>query len=222
MKLRIASLSLLTLCCVTVAVTPAMAGSYSSGPPSGRFTDPFINDGGVVTDSYTLLPATPSTGMTFVYWDLSKFDLLATVDVSFGTAAFGGGTVTVPATNTFLFVNVFGYNMYEATINAGSGGITTGWVTLQNACTTIGGCIFDGITIGWDQCDNTLVTCTGEAFTLADGGSQSTPNEGATTQIPPESFTLSGGSGTTPEPSSILLFGSGILGVAGILRRRLF
>jgi hypothetical protein len=35
-----------------------------------------------------------------------------------------------------------------------------------------------------------------------------------------ESFTLTGG-GTTPEPSSILLFGSGILGLAGVLRRKL-
>ena len=37
-----------------------------------------------------------------------------------------------------------------------------------------------------------------------------------------ESFTLSSvGGGTTPEPSSILLFGSGILGLAGVLRRKL-
>src|ERR1019366_1583370 len=37
-----------------------------------------------------------------------------------------------------------------------------------------------------------------------------------------ESFTISSlPPATTPEPSSILLFGSGILGLAGILRRRL-
>jgi len=41
--------------------------------------------------------------------------------------------------------------------------------------------------------------------------------------IPSESFTITGiiSEGTTPEPSSILLFGSGILGLASILRRRL-
>src|ERR1022692_4704442 len=32
---------------------------------------------------------------------------------------------------------------------------------------------------------------------------------------------VSSGGGTTPEPSSILLFGSGILGLAGVLRRKL-
>ena len=35
-----------------------------------------------------------------------------------------------------------------------------------------------------------------------------------------ESFTLSTGEVTTPEPSSILLLGSGILGLAGVLRRK--
>ncbi len=35
------------------------------------------------------------------------------------------------------------------------------------------------------------------------------------------SATLSGGAGTTPEPGSIVLFGSGLLGLAGILRRKI-
>jgi PEP-CTERM motif len=42
--------------------------------------------------------------------------------------------------------------------------------------------------------------------------------------IPSETFTLTGttgSGGTTPEPASILLFGSGVLGIAGVLRRRL-
>ena len=50
--------------------------------------------------------------------------------------------------------------------------------------------------------------------------------------IPSESFTVLGTNtsttttttttGTVPEPSSIMLFGSGILGLAGVLRRKLF
>jgi hypothetical protein len=37
-----------------------------------------------------------------------------------------------------------------------------------------------------------------------------------------EAFTIYGSSGTTPEPNSILLIGSGMLGLVGVLRRKLF
>jgi hypothetical protein len=41
-----------------------------------------------------------------------------------------------------------------------------------------------------------------------------------------ESFTILGssgsGTGTTPEPESILLFGTGVIGLGAVLRRKLF
>jgi hypothetical protein len=42
--------------------------------------------------------------------------------------------------------------------------------------------------------------------------------------IPSEAFTINGTTtgGTTPEPNSILLFGSGMFVLAGVLRRKLF
>ncbi len=42
--------------------------------------------------------------------------------------------------------------------------------------------------------------------------------------IPSEAFTVSGvpSPGTTPEPGSIILLGSGILGLSVVLRRKLF
>ena len=51
----------------------------------------------------------------------------------------------------------------------------------------------------------------------------STAYENTLGSIPSEAFTLTGapGGGTTPEPSSVMLFGSGVLGLAGVLRRKL-
>jgi hypothetical protein len=76
---------------------------------------------------------------------------------------------------------------------------------LANACTTISGCTFQGIQVYWDQ-----------------NSGPSSAYENTLGSIPSESFTLDGiTGGSTPEPSSIMLFGSGILGLAGVLRRKL-
>jgi hypothetical protein len=83
----------------------------------------------------------------------------------------------------------------------------TYWLNLQNATLSTG-----DDPIYWDE---------------NSGPSSASQNSVGT--IPSESFTLlSGGSGTTsatgstPEPSSIILFGSGVLGLASVLRRKLF
>ena len=61
-------------------------------------------------------------------------------------------------------------------------------------------------------------------------GCPSSARESAVGTIPSESFDIRGNvmagndnlaPGQTPEPSSIMLLGSGMLGLAGILRRRL-
>ena len=54
--------------------------------------------------------------------------------------------------------------------------------------------------------ENTLGSIPSEAFTLSGPGSTSSVTDG----------------GTSPEPGSIMLFGSGVLGLAAFLRRKLF
>ena len=208
MKLRIASLPLLTVLCLMLAVAPAMADTlYSNGPYNGNKNAWGIDGGQAVTDSTNLNSSRSNVyGIDFVYWDASEADLLTTVDMSMGTTPFGtdifSGTLT-GVTNTFLGTNQYGYNLYQAevTLVIQTTGSASAYVTLSNACTT-SGC--DANPISWDE-----------------NSGPSTAYDNTLGSIPSEAFTLIGTSGTTPEPSSIVLFGSGILGLAGVLRRKL-
>ena len=75
----------------------------------------------------------------------------------------------------------------------------TYWLTLQNANDAFGSGVL------WDQ-----------------NSGPSSAFENFLGTIPSETFQILGGGGTTPEPGSIMLFGTGILGLAGVLRRKLF
>ncbi len=222
MKLRIASLALLTIACLMLAVAPAMADAlYDNGPPNGTADAWTINFGFSVSVSCTdhAHKDWVMRGFHFVYWDASTTDLLTTVDMAIGSTSFGhdifSGTLS-GVTNTFLGTNQYGYALYQADYSFEPIEWSTGgFVTLSNACTTSGCSVSNPIY--WDE--NSGVGCGGD-----DGhgeGCPSTAYENTLGSIPSEAFTLTGTIGTTPEPSSIMLFGSGILGIAGILRRRL-
>ena len=210
MKTRIASLSLLTIVCLVLAVAPAMADTlYSNGAYNGTADAWTINFGFSVSDSFTTPGGSSIEDLHLVYWDASASDLLTTVDMALGSTSFGGTPQTLTGvTNTLLGTNQFGYNLYQADYSFGnipwSG---AGYVTLSNACSTSGCSVSNPIY--WDE---------------NSGGS--TAYENTIGSIPSEAFTLTGTTtttipSTTPEPSSIMLFGSGILGLAGVLRRKL-
>ena len=212
MKLRIASLSLL-VCWAMLAVAPAVADTlYDNGPYNGTADAWTINFGFSVSDSFTLPANSSIAGLNFVYWDASSTDLLTTTDLAFGTTSFGsnlGSRTGVAFTSTFLGTNQYGYNLYEASgsfldiVGEGCPPRVLCYLTLSNACTTSGCSVSNPIY--WDE-----------------NSGPSTAYENTLGSIPSEAFTLTGTSGgTTPEPSSIMLLGSGILGLAGILRRKL-
>ncbi len=88
----------------------------------------------------------------------------------------------------------------------------TYWLNLQNAANAAGDPIY------WDE--NSGVGCGGTDGHGAD--CPSLASESAVGTIVPEGFTIQGtlNGGSTPEPSSLALFGSGVLGIVGLLRRR--
>jgi hypothetical protein len=223
MKLRFASLSLLALG-LMLAPAPAMAQQivYSNGPTDGNDWAWAINLGAVVSDTFTLANENTSiTGADFAMW-LFPGDTLTSAQLSITSGPFGGGTSyfngTVTFTQSNCVVNQYGFSLCNESTSFNGPTLNSGtyWLTLQNGSTPFGNPVY------WDENygpSQALRCC---------GTSQPVPNAVGT--IPSESFTVlgfneftttTGGPGTLPEPSSIMLFGTGILSLANIVRRKL-
>jgi hypothetical protein len=216
MKLRSAVLSLALTVGLAVSAL-AQNEIYDNGPINGTTDSWTINSGFAVSDSFTVSSASASvTGLTFGSFMLPG-DVLQSVEVSITSNEFGGTTYfdqVVSITQTNCMTNQFGYDIchQNATFDGPTLQNGTYWLTLSNAV------VNDGDAVYWDE--NSGVGCTSP-------GCPSSASENSVGTIPSESFTLYGnstgtGSGSTPEPSSVLLFGSGVLAIAGMLRRKLF
>ncbi|HUI84905.1 MAG TPA: PEP-CTERM sorting domain-containing protein [Candidatus Binatia bacterium] len=202
MKIRIATLILLLVALVAI---PAAADTlYSNGPTNGTTDGWTINFGFIVSDTFTLSAASTVTGLTFATW-MEPGDTLLSAQVAITSSEFGGTQFfnsVVNFTQSGCSVNQYGFDLctesgtFNVALNSG-----TYWLNLENAVSALGDPVY------WDE-----------------NSGPSMASENSVGTIPSESFTLTGttGGGTVPEPSSILLVGSGILGLAGMLRRRLF
>jgi len=210
LKLRIA---LLAIICLGLASIPAWAG-YDNGPINGTTDAWTINFGYIVSDTFTG-DGNSITGFAFGVWEFPG-DVLSSVDWSITSGensgtVFGSGTASGSGiSDKFISTNQFGYNIDQITVtglNVSTTSGTTYWLNLQNAAVPSGDPVF------WDE--NSGTGCGGN-------GCPSKASESSVGTIASEAFTITSGTGTTPEPSSIMLFGSGILGLAGLLRRKLF
>jgi len=208
-KLSIAFLLFLTC----LAAVPAAAQAlYSNGPVNGTSDAWTINFGFVVSDTFSLSSASTVTGVNFYAWTYSTGDVLETAEVSITSSEFGGTTYTdqiVNFTQSACSANQLGFNVCLEQ----SSGITpvelsrgTYWLNLSNAV------VNDGDPIYWDE-----------------NSGVSSASENSVGTIPSEAFTILGGevsvtttTSTTPEPGSVMLWGSGVLAMAGALRRKLF
>ena len=228
MKPKIASLAILLF-----ALTLNSAWGYDNGPINGTTDAWDINFGYIVSDSFVADSFT--TGFSFGIWEFPG-DRLISVDWSI-TSGENSGTVYGQGTasganlkDSFISSNQYGYDIdliaVTATANTISG--TTYWLNLQNASVPSGDPVY------WDENSGggipPCVNC--QAFKCHGTGCPSKASENAIGTIPSEAFTIAGGCrgagsgctlapGETPEPGSVLLFGSGVVGVVGVLRRKL-
>jgi hypothetical protein len=199
----------LTLLAACLSSTSAIAQNdlYDNGPTSGTIDAQEINFGWAVSDTFNLTSNSTVNGLNFAAW-LIPGDVLESAEVSFTSMELGGTTFfdqTVNFTQSGCVVNFLDYRVCNETgsfpgvaLNAG-----TYWLNLSNAVVNTGDPVY------WDQND----------------GPSSSSYSGIGT-IGSESFTILGssssGTGTTPEPGSLLLFGSGVVALGGVLRRKLF
>ena len=210
MKLPLTFLLLSALC---LAVLPALAQDrdiYDNGPTNGTTDAWTINFGFTVSNSFTVTSNSDIIdGLAFAVW-LNPGDVLQSAEISISSQEFGGISYfddNVTFTQSNCVSNQFGLDVCTETGRLNNGGELapgTYWLNIQSATVNSGNPVY------WDE---------------NSGPSSASQNELGT--IPSESFTIfarggtESGTGTTPEPSSVVLFGSGILGVANLLRRRL-
>src|SRR5271168_3001139 len=213
--MRIASLSLLALC-LTLAAVPVMAQTvYNNGAINGNTDAWTVNFGFVVSDTFTV--GSNNTTITGGSFGMGLFpgDTLTSAELSITSSENGGTSYfdqTVNFTSGSCTANQYGYNVCAEnttfsgpTLNSG-----TYWMNLQNASVPSGDPVY------WDEnsgpssaSESSVGTIPSEAFTVLGSTSTTTSTSTSTTTT-----------GTVPEPSSIMLFGSGILGLAGMLRRK--
>jgi len=217
-RLRIASLAVL---CLALAAIPALADTYENGPINGTTDAWTINFGYVVSDTFYFQPGGQTvSGFSFGVWEFPG-DTLSSVDWSItdgenspcpSEECLGSGTASgSQIKDSFISTNQYGYDIDRIDVTGLNlqvpGGVEL-WLNLYNASVPSGDPVY------WDE--NSGAGCKSD-------NCPSSASESAVGTIASEAFTItSGGTGTTPEPSSIMLFGSGVLGLAGLLRRKLF
>ena len=202
-QLRIASHSLLLAVALTLAVLPASAQDlYGNGPTDGNTDAGSISFGNMVSDAFVAhIQTKANVKNNDVFW-VPPGEPPTSVTWRFGTIPFSENIASGTSSLTVLssVTNQFGYSVDTVSFSMGTLSLNAGtyWLTLENATTAGGGSAY------WDENSGPS-----QAEVIGIGS------------IALESFTLeSSPAASVPEPGTLALFGSGVVALAGVLRRR--
>ena len=222
MKPRLPLSFVLAMLCITLsAVLPAAAQQtlYENGPINGNTDAWTINFGFFISDNFTISTGNSTvSGMSFGVW-LTPGDILESVELTLSSQPLQTGTIyfdgMVNLTQSGCVPNSFSFDVCTETASFTPTLLSNGvyWVTLQNGIDS------EDHPVYWDENSGSgchSAGCPSEAVNdILAGGS-----------IPSEAFTILGSAesttGTVPEPTSLFLFSSGVLGAGSLLRRKFF
>ncbi|MEO8726846.1 MAG: PEP-CTERM sorting domain-containing protein [Acidobacteriaceae bacterium] len=156
-----------------------------------------------VTNSFVLNSSSTLNSVTFSNWFFPS-DSATTVDWAITTGVFSGTTLasgTASLTGTLIGQGLGFYDIYSELFSLGGVNLGAGTYYLQLSN--------EG-------------TAQSSAGYWGESGGASLANQSTVGGIISESFSINGSNGTPsiPEPGSLVLFGTGLLGVAGVLRRK--
>ena len=219
MKRKITGISTTTLLCLLLAASASADVLYDNGAANGTF-DAFTITGQMLSDSFTLSADSMLTGVSVGLW-VPEGDSPLTVEWSIVISSLPDdetlmdGPFTASLSNLSHFTNAYGYDVYTSSFSFGGLGLAAGthWLRLENGRTSKSQGLFlwdqtNGPSQAWDIYRGVLTAannCGGAGFAPASGYCS-------------EAFQIYGT--TIPEPSSLALFGSGLL-LIRLLRRKL-
>jgi PEP-CTERM motif len=210
MKFRFASFALMIA--VALAAPAAASTLYSNGPINGTIDGYNICCIFTVSDSFTLSANSTVTGFDGGFWVRpGDSPVSASWNITLGAPSYLGGTILAAGSGTFsnslycLGCGLGFFDIYTSTMSGMNVALGPGTYYLE---------LFNGLTavsanqeFHWDQ--NFGPSTAYEYPYYTDG-------------IGSQAFNLYGTTSTsTPEPGTLMLLGSGVAGLAGLLRRKI-
>lgn len=196
--------------------------AYCNGEINGTVDAWTINFGFTVSDSFILGAAGTVNQVAFGSW-LFPGDVLTSVGwelLSGGPDTTAGGTVlfsgTAAVTQTNQGSNQYGYDIATETFSL-SAALAAGTYYLQLANATVA----NGDPVYWDENDGASTAWENSIGYLTTANTSSCTSPGSTGYCSEAFAVYTSTQATVPEPGTLVLGGSGLLLLAGALRRKL-